>query len=245
MIKRINGKIINIIKNNFGKCIFLVKEDERIYECMSNRGNINNNIRVEGNCRFDGKRWIFISKMKKIYELKNKYIYEKETFDKYCEKILDDREFNKEIIKELYENLKEGEFKIEWIEKNMIYPEMKYIIYNLIDITEYMNMIRMTETNGERVCRIEIEKIYKKSIFVKTRPKFLINPKTGRRLEIDLYCEELKIGIEYNDSRHYKNKKQMYRDEIKKKICEKMGIKLISIPYNCENIYLYLIDKLK
>lgn len=78
--------------------------------------------------------------------------------------------------------------------------------------------------------------------FEKSRPNWLINPETGRKLEIDCYNEELKLGAEFNGIQHYKwpnftnqtfeqFKAQIRRDKYKKKICRKKGIKLIVVPY--------------
>jgi hypothetical protein len=79
--------------------------------------------------------------------------------------------------------------------------------------------------------------------FGKCRPDFLKNPVTGENLELDLYNEELNLGIEYNGVQHYKFnsfmhkdsndrfQNQQYRDLIKKDLCEKKGIKLITVPY--------------
>jgi hypothetical protein len=35
------------------------------------------------------------------------------------------------------------------------------------------------------------------------RPDFLKNPKTGKNLEIDIYCEEKKFGFEYQGAHHF------------------------------------------
>ncbi len=70
----------------------------------------------------------------------------------------------------------------------------------------------------------------------------LKNNVTGHNLELDLYNDELKLGIEYSGVQHYKfvpffHKNyehfltQKYRDEIKRMLCEKNDIKLIEIPY--------------
>lgn len=66
------------------------------------------------------------------------------------------------------------------------------------------------------------------------------NPSTGRSLELDLYCINLKLAIEYNGPQHYiphfyngnggKLPAQMDRDFTKSKKCEELGITLIDIP---------------
>jgi hypothetical protein len=68
------------------------------------------------------------------------------------------------------------------------------------------------------------------------RPKFL------NRLEIDVYIEELKIGIEYQGIQHYKPiehfggkktlKKTKERDNCKKVLCSENGIKVVYINFD-------------
>ncbi len=97
------------------------------------------------------------------------------------------------------------------------------------------------ESKGETVSRKAAEKIFNKK-FIKVRPDFLKNAVTGHNLEIDIYNDELKLGIEYSGRQHYafvpffhKNKdafqNQQYRDEIKRMKCSSNGVKLIEIPY--------------
>lgn len=98
-----------------------------------------------------------------------------------------------------------------------------------------------TESSGEAECRRVAEMITGKK-FPKKRPDFLRNSVTAANLEIDCYCDELKIGIEYNGSQHYNytpyfhsskdafyNTK--YRDEMKARLCAENGVKLIVVPY--------------
>ena len=87
-----------------------------------------------------------------------------------------------------------------------------------------------------------LEDIFKTN-FTKIRPDFLRNPVTGKNLEIDLYNDQLKLGVEIDGTQHkkytpffHRNKDhfytQMYRDEIKKMQCAKHGITLINIDYD-------------
>ena len=89
--------------------------------------------------------------------------------------------------------------------------------------------------------------------FVKVRPAFLINPESGRRLEIDCYNDELKVGAEFNGIGHYKYPNpfhkteaefhaQVRRDEYKKNICVEQGISLYVVPDSVRkgDIYEYL-----
>jgi hypothetical protein len=97
---------------------------------------------------------------------------------------------------------------------------------------------------GERECRKVMEKIYGVP-FPNVRPSWLINDKTGRRLELDCYNEDLKLAVEYNGAQHYisdhyYNKsyeqfvEQVYRDELKVDLCDEHGVYLITVPYNVE-----------
>jgi hypothetical protein len=102
-----------------------------------------------------------------------------------------------------------------------------------------------------------LEDIFK-SPFYKIRPNFLRNEVTGYNLEIDLYNNDLKLGIEVQGNQHYKftpffhkNKEtfmlQRYRDEMKKEKCKKEGITLIEIPYSIgeKRLKKYLLDQLR
>jgi len=90
---------------------------------------------------------------------------------------------------------------------------------------------------GETLLKIIIEEAVGYN-FVKTKPEWLVNPKTNRKLEIDLYNEELNLAIEYQGQQHYKDiigrgecwKSINYRDNIKKQIINEKNIKFIEIP---------------
>ncbi len=109
-----------------------------------------------------------------------------------------------------------------------------------------------TESKGEAHSREMAKRIFGKP-FEKIRPDMLKNNVTGQNLELDLYNDELKLGIEYSGAQHYKFipffhknyetfMNQKYRDEIKRMLCEKNGIKLIEIPYTVklEDIETYI-----
>lgn len=115
------------------------------------------------------------------------------------------------------------------------------------------------ESSGEKECRRVLQKIFNKP-FKTCRPDFLLNPVTGGRfnLELDCYEESLKLAVEYNGVQHYKyipyfhkNKEafynQMYRDEIKRHMCQQNRVNLIEVPNTVEvnQIEGYLTDKLR
>jgi len=90
-------------------------------------------------------------------------------------------------------------------------------------------------TKTEEKCRKIFENIFGKP-FYKDRKAL------GCNLELDGYCEELKLAFEYNGAQHYKFvkfwhktadslAKQQERDRRKARLCKEKGIKLITIPY--------------
>lgn len=99
-----------------------------------------------------------------------------------------------------------------------------------------------TCSRGEAECRRVLESIFSKP-FPNTRPKWLVNPQTGHRLELDCYNKTLKLAVEYNGEQHYcyvprfhksegELEYQKYRDEVKKRLCEKKGVELITVKYD-------------
>jgi hypothetical protein len=78
--------------------------------------------------------------------------------------------------------------------------------------------------------------------FIKVRPPFLVNPETGRRLELDCFNQELMLGVEYNGIQHYvypnpfhrtqlEFEAQLRRDECKANQCKAAGVLLITVPF--------------
>lgn len=93
---------------------------------------------------------------------------------------------------------------------------------------------------GESIVRAVFEQLTGMS-FPKVRPAWLVNTKTGKRLEIDGFCEELAIGFEHHGSQHYnlrthfiseKNSLEDRKllDELKLEICRKKGISILVVP---------------
>lgn len=112
-------------------------------------------------------------------------------------------------------------------------------------------------SRGEIRCREIMEKLTGEK-FEKVRPSWLTNPVTQQKLELDCYCEKLKLAVEYNGEQHYKYNSymhqnsrdrfynQQYRDLIKKDLCDKNHVRLIVVPYDIplSKIESYLIQKL-
>lgn len=101
---------------------------------------------------------------------------------------------------------------------------------------------RCSSYKSEKICLEYLNEICEYN-FVKNRPMFL------EGLELDCFCPEMNIALEYQGEQHYKYIshfhrngeedfiKQQERDKKKKDLCEKNGIALIivSYEYNCYN----------
>lgn len=120
---------------------------------------------------------------------------------------------------------------------------------NGVDDRTINNLISTTisESRGEKICRETLQKIYGQP-FIRIRPDFLKNPKTGRNLELDCYNEKLRIAVEYNGAKsHYNDERQIENDKYKKSVCKKMGITFITVPFTVpeKQIEIYLTYKLQ
>lgn len=94
----------------------------------------------------------------------------------------------------------------------------------------------------ESLCRTLLEQMMGIKL-PKVRPKWLLNPTTRRSLELDMYCEDLKLAFEFDGSQHdtyaphyHKNEDHFrYRqllDRLKTQLCEEAGVLLIRIPWH-------------
>ena len=79
--------------------------------------------------------------------------------------------------------------------------------------------------------------------FPKARPNWLRNPVTGRSLELDMYCHELSLALEYYGAHHYHFTPHFHKthtaflqqqrlDRQKEHTCVANGVRLIRIPYS-------------
>lgn len=111
-------------------------------------------------------------------------------------------------------------------------------------------------SKGECICREVLERRFGKP-FPRKRPSWLVNSKTGKRMELDCYCEELKLAAEYNGKQHYewpnqtgqsKEKfiDQVKRDKLKEVLCQRQGVRLIVVPYTVKHsdIERYILEAL-
>ena len=98
------------------------------------------------------------------------------------------------------------------------------------------------KSRGEAEVHASLERIFQKP-FYHGRPNFLRNPITKNyNLELDCYNSEIGLAVEYNGEQHYKYipffhqnkeafKNQLYRDELKRRMCKDAGVELIEVPY--------------
>jgi len=108
---------------------------------------------------------------------------------------------------------------------------------------------------GERITRAYFELIFNEK-FPKKRPNWLKNEQ-GLKLELDGFCLKLKLAFEYQGIQHFEEHKWFHQkrdfeqqkklDALKKKLCSKNKVVLISIPYNVEykNIQKYIVKECK
>lgn len=128
----------------------------------------------------------------------------------------------------------------------------------MLSFYSWRSLFVFEKSIGETLCKQALRRIFKNYEFKTIRPNWLKNPETGKNLEIDLYCKELNLGIEYNGLQHYvfPNKfhktreefiAQVRRDQFKKKMCNLHKLNLIVVPYKIrkEYIELYIRKKLK
>ena len=97
-------------------------------------------------------------------------------------------------------------------------------------------------SKAEAAIESALRRIFPNHRFVKVRPTWLTNIKTRRRLEIDLYCESLALGIERGGVQHYVYPNGVHasreafealreRDLIKRKLSKVRGVLLIDVPF--------------
>ena len=108
---------------------------------------------------------------------------------------------------------------------------------------------RCSASRSERIVRAYFEQIFSKP-FPKAKPLWLRNT-TGRLLELDGYCEELRIAFEHQGAQHYRAVGKFRgvdvagirrRDRIKRQRCQSAGVALIQIP---ELIRFTAVDELR
>jgi hypothetical protein len=94
----------------------------------------------------------------------------------------------------------------------------------------------------ESRCRDVLELTFPGYKFPTVRPSWLKNPNTKMNLELDCYNHDLVLALEYQGQQHYKFPniwhttefqfaKTVEHDRWKAKVCAKLGVCLITVPY--------------
>lgn len=127
-------------------------------------------------------------------------------------------------------------------EVDSIWPNSLYDTFQDLIHAICLNWNYESSSKGERHTARVLRRLFPFHYFHKCRPHFLRNPLTGRCLELDFFCRKLKVAIEYQGRQHYEQvdqfqtnsqfHAQLYRDSLKRQICEQHGITLIEIPYS-------------
>jgi hypothetical protein len=110
----------------------------------------------------------------------------------------------------------------------------------VINANVWCPICHQTESKKESIIRQYFNTLFGTE-FTKQHPVWLKIEGVGRPLELDGYNEELKLAFEYNGEQHYMTNsrfnslgalvRQRKYDEIKRRRCRKVGIKLLVIPY--------------
>lgn len=145
---------------------------------------------------------------------------------KDCKKIAKEREGL--CLSTDYKNSKD---KITWQCEN------GHVFKTSLALINYGYWCPFCKNKTEALCKEFLED-YFDCKFVKVRPSWLIGV-NGHPLELDGYCESLKLAFEYNGIQHYQPvdffggvdrfKTIKKNDQIKKKLCKKNNVKLIVI----------------
>ena len=105
-----------------------------------------------------------------------------------------------------------------------------------------------SRSRSERFVRLHFERLFCEK-FPSCRPKWLTSSR-GNRMELDGYCQKLRLAFEYHGMQHFVHKERYHRhtgalaqrqadDQNKRDLCKAIGVHLIEISY------LVSIDKLQ
>jgi hypothetical protein len=102
-----------------------------------------------------------------------------------------------------------------------------------------------TASKLEKSTLAALSRIFTGKSFVKVRPTWLRNPRTGRACELDFYNDELKLAVEVQGMQHYvypntfhksrvEWEEQVFRDRLKEDLCRQAGVTLVHIPFTVQ-----------
>lgn len=165
-----------------------------------------------------------------------------------------DQNINAELLTKTYKNLKFTKLKFKCLnsECGHIWDTKWSNIYDAEKGCPVCCNNGLTERGIKRF----LDKIFGAGTFIKIKPSFLINPKTGFPLEIDCYSEKLNLAIEIQGEQHYKYNKffhrtqekfinQIEKDRFKKQSILNQGIKFIELDISNKEKIAHIKETLK
>lgn len=133
--------------------------------------------------------------------------------------------------------------------------------YKCIGLEEkYYKRFVNSSISKEEQCRNIFENLFNVP-FIKHRPDFLKNPSTGKNLELDGWNPNIPtpigrgLAFEFNGPQHYHFtpryhktdrdfEDQIERDKLKRYLCDKYRVMLITIPYTVTDLFAFISKKL-
>ena len=181
-----------------------------------------------------------LKKYKSLYLLKkHKYsLYEKALFYGLLK-----GKNKKGIEVHSFENIRKKALKCKSKQEFMVKYKSEYNAVIKQKIKLDLPDLNKNSSYGEFVLRDFLEKVFKTK-FHKSRPLFMKNPNSNRKLELDGYCSKLKLAFEHQGQQHF-NKKNYWNvsrktsqsfetiirnDQSKVRLCKKEGVLLLQIP---------------
>lgn len=117
---------------------------------------------------------------------------------------------------------------------------------NMQDIHSILDMSYYTEENMSKFSKLVLKqasKVLGDNYIIEHTFEWLINPRTGRKLFLDIYYPELKLAIEADGTQHRKYNAwfhksveefeySQYRDRTKDRLLKEHGVTILRVPYS-------------
>jgi len=107
-------------------------------------------------------------------------------------------------------------------------------VNNVVNLDSWCPICK--NNTGEEICRYIFQKLTNRE-FPTKRPAWLRSANQVRSMELDGFCEELKIAFEHQGKQHYEaglshfqSDDVITRDQIKRNLCKEHGINVLEIP---------------
>ena len=230
-------RICKVEDNKHGKISFEEFTELKLFykHQVMNELNVYSNFGISGGCRrvnYDVNEY----RQKKVDD---KYEVEVKEIDLYLEDI-------KKVVPialEFYDENMELDIRY-YTDNKRFYEDRKYFEDMDIALKEKLGYGKsIGRWKREEELYSLIKKIYPKSnIIYQYRPNFLYNSITNGQQSLDIYIQDLNIGVEYQGKQHYEPVEifggeegfleTLRRDKEKYELCKNNGIKIAYIKYN-------------